>query len=751
MQTPLNEVFRQAFALDDRGDYRRARALYDQILRAVPDHPGALLRIARHLRREGDMTAARATLERALVSADAMSLPSAEIWAALGELHRSAGAYDDARAAYERALATAPEFAAALMGLGAVALDRGDPREAERRFRAVVAALPASPYGWVNLALALIHQGRLDEADEAVRMGMERRPRGSESRQIAATIAYRRGEYARSETLCREGLAQSPGHSAMSQLLAQSLEARGVLAEARALMVDVVGARPDDSEARVCLGRICLGLGNAVEAREHLEAAVAAGVDTAAVLANLGLARLNTGDLAGAIAVLEQGVGRGEREASTAASLTMALREACKWDRAEALEPQLLSLALDETVDSPCPPMVALYLPVTPRQALAVARHWSRRTLRPPVRKATTAARGPRLRVGYLSSNFHEHPMAHLMAGLFERHDRRRFEVFAYSAGRDDGSAIRRRVQAAFEHWVDVRAMADEQAADRIRADAIDVLVDTMGHTEGTRLAILGWRPAPVQVHYLGFPGTLGYDAVDAIVADGVVVPEGEESAFHEKVLRLPRCYFVNDDRRTLPEPAERGALGLADDAIVLASFNQPFKLTRRFFSFWMEALQRQPRAVLWLYAPRALTVEHLRAEAARSGIGDDRLVFAGRVSQTEHVARLRTADLALDVLPYGAHTTGSDALWAGVPLLSCRGSTFAGRVGASLLSAAGLSELVTESPEAYRAALLDLVVDPHRLRDYRRRLEAGRAGAPLFDTEGFTRDWERLLEAQAP
>ena len=250
-----------------------------------------------------------------------------------------------------------------------------------------------------------------------------------------------------------------------------------------------------------------------------------------------------------------------------------------------------------------------------------------------------------------------------------------------------------------------------------------------------------------MQLHYLGYPGTLGCDAVDAIVADGIVLPPGDERHCHEAIHRLPRCYQVNDARRALPPPAARSVLGLPDAAVVLACFNQTYKLSREFFTLWLAALAAVPAAVLWLNAPLALARANLQAEAARAGVDPARIVFANRAPPVEHIARLRAADLALDVLPCSSHTTGSDALWAGVPLLSCLGSTFAGRVGASLLDATGLEQLVVASPAAYGAELVRLAANRDELHALRSHLETCRMELPLFDTAGFTRDWERLLE----
>jgi predicted O-linked N-acetylglucosamine transferase (SPINDLY family) len=363
-----------------------------------------------------------------------------------------------------------------------------------------------------------------------------------------------------------------------------------------------------------------------------------------------------------------------------------------------------------------------------------------------PAPRRPAPPRAARLRIGYLSGNFRDHPTGRLMVGLFEAHDRRGFEITGYSYGRDGGGAMGARIRAAFDRWRDVRDIGDAEVARMIRDDGIDILVDRHGYTLGGRLSILASRPAPVQVHYMSFPGTLGYDAIDGIIADAEVIPPGDEAFFHERVWRLPRCYYVNDSRRGLPAPTLRSANALPEDALVLACLNLSHKLRRPLFAAWLSALRVCDAAVLWLLAGHPRMQQNLRSEAERAGVDPGRLIFARPVAQDAHIARLACADLALDTLPYGAHTTGCDALWTGVPMLTCRGATFAGRVGASLLEAAGLPELIADSTEAYAARLLDLVSAPQRVRDYRDYLNRTRLTNPLFDTAGFTRDWEALL-----
>jgi predicted O-linked N-acetylglucosamine transferase (SPINDLY family) len=332
------------------------------------------------------------------------------------------------------------------------------------------------------------------------------------------------------------------------------------------------------------------------------------------------------------------------------------------------------------------------------------------------------------------------------VAGLIEAHDRRGVEVFGYAYGAADDSALRRRLMAGFDHWRDLHFMSDADIERSIRADRIDVLLDLKGHTRGGRLSALAERPATVQLHFMGYPGTLGFDAIDGLVADEIVIPRGDEVHFHERIFRLPRSYLATDAARRLPARAQRAAHGLPDDALVIGSLNQSYKFTRDIFDAWMEALRSAPRSVLWLFASHPRVAVNLRAEAARLGVAGERLIFATRTPQDAHIARVRCMDLALDTLPYGSHTTGIDALWAGVPMLTCRGPTFAGRVGASLLSAVELPQLIASDPDDYRRRLVGLACAPAILCEYAAHLERRRSMLALWDTRGFADDFERLL-----
>ncbi len=747
MRMTLNEAFARAVAADRRGDRRAARAIYDNILAAVPEHPGALLGIARQLRSQRAWDDARAMLGRAMQSASAMGLPGEELWVELGRVELETHDLAAARDACEAALRGRPQFVPALLAAGDVALAEGDLVAAESRFRAALAEGEERAGPWVGLAQALAGRRRFDEATSALGRAMALAPSDRGTLTAAAWIALEMKDWNGAEAHCRAGLAVAPGDATLLGLLGRALKSRGAYSAARRAFEDAVAADPDDVPARLGLSAVLLDLGAADAARECLEPLLAKGAANAEVFANLGLAWLAREDYEKAAQMFARAVDAKPGFTPALASLVSARQYLCDWEGLDELVSRLTATLDEPDADRRLSPFVALALPVSSAQQLAVARRWSREMLPVPAAPALVSVRGDRLRIGYLSSDFRDHPTGRLMVGLFEAHDRRKVEVFGYGYGRASDSPLRRRIVAAFDHWRDLGSMSDPRIAETIRADRIDVLIDRKGHTRGGRLAALAERPASVQLHYMSFPGTLGYDAIDGLIADEIVIPPGDDRFYHERVFRLPRCYFVTDGARDLPDRVPRADHGLPDDAIVLASLNQTYKITREVFLIWIEALRAEPRAVLWLYADHPRVQANLREQAAEHGVAAGRLVFATSVPQEAHIARLRCADLSLDTLPYGSHTTGVDALWVGVPMLTCLGATFAGRVGASLLIAAGLPDLVTPDLDAYRRRLHELVADPGQLREYAAHLDQGRGTLPVWDTPAFAADLERLLE----
>jgi len=431
-----------------------------------------------------------------------------------------------------------------------------------------------------------------------------------------------------------------------------------------------------------------------------------------------------------------------------AVALAIRCQQVCDWKEIGPLWKRSLEAQLSGRADPS--PFNLLSMPSTPAGQLACARLWGKVHARgiTPAKWDRRPPERERLRIGYLSADLRKHAVAYLAAELFELHDRRRFEVVGYSYGPDDSSAIRARLMLGFDRFADIRNSTHEQAAQLIQEDGVDILVDLTGITQHCRPRILAHRPAPIQVNYLGYPGTMGADFIDYILVDSFIAPPAQAEFFSEKLVWLPYCYQVNDRRREVsPRTPTRAECGLPERGLVLSSFSNTFKLTPEVFDIWMRILRETAGAVLWLIGDNATAEENLRREAQARGVSVDRLVFAPRCEMPDHLARQKLADLSIDTFPYNAHTTASDALWVGVPVVTLSGETFAARVAGSLLTSVGLPELVTRTPADYEALILRLARRPDELRAVREKLAANLAAAPLFATPRMTHEIERAYE----
>ncbi|HTP71719.1 MAG TPA: hypothetical protein VML58_05815 [Burkholderiaceae bacterium] len=444
-------------------------------------------------------------------------------------------------------------------------------------------------------------------------------------------------------------------------------------------------------------------------------------------------------------------LGLGGSELSARALLVFLEREACRWDEAD-VELRRLRQAVRVAPEGAAVETGAFVHAVLVDDALEqrkvathYARHLAARTVALP--RVQVRPRDGRLRIGYLSADFHQHATSQLTVQMFEAHDRSRFEVSLFSASADDGSLLRRRMEAAAEHFVDLHGHDVAQMAAAIRARGIDILVDVKGATHGSVMQVMAYRAAPLQVNWLGFPGTSGADYIDYVIGDPIVTPLAHEAHFSERIAQLPLCYQPNDSRRALPLAQPRADWGLPEGALVLCGFHQTYKISRDVFASWCRLLQALPDAVLWLLCWNANVQAALTGAAAAMGVDPARLVFAPRLPADQHLSRLAAADLYLDAWPCNAHTTASEALWAGVPPITVVGETFAQRVASSLLHASGLPELVCRDGAQYEQTVLALARDPARRRRLRDTLIAQRSGHPLFDGARFARDVEALFE----
>jgi predicted O-linked N-acetylglucosamine transferase (SPINDLY family) len=414
----------------------------------------------------------------------------------------------------------------------------------------------------------------------------------------------------------------------------------------------------------------------------------------------------------------------------------------CEWS---GLDTHLASLrAMLLAGKDAATPFIVIALMDSPQLQLRAARNWARRM--PAQRPHFARAPGrERVRVGYFSADFHNHPVPALTVGMFEHHDRRRFEIIAMSYGPEKADDMRARLRNGCDRFIDVRGLGDAEIAQASRDLGIDIAIDLQGFTENQRPAIFAHRAAPVQAGYLGYPGTTGAEFTDYLIADRVLIPKVSRAHYTEKIVYLPHSYQANDGRRSIAEREfSRLELGLPERGFVYCCFNNAYKIMPQTFDVWMRILRRVPTSVLW-YAPSGDTADtNLRREAGARGVNPERLIRALRLPLlSEHLARHRAADLFLDTLPFNAHTTASDALWAGLPVLTRIGESLAARVAASLLRALGLEELITSSEADYEEQAVALASDPLRLAQIRQQLAAARLSAPLFDTERFTRYME--------
>lgn len=534
--------------------------------------------------------------------------------------------------------------------------------------------------------------------------------------------------------------------------LGMSLSAAGDTAGATAALEAALAIDPDFHPARLNLGVVTASRGAIENALGHWRDVVGrldrVNAETLRykkmALRNLAYHFEQTSRFAEAEAALQQSLALDPHQTDVAQHWLSSRQEQCIWPPVAPLD----GLSRDGLIRAMLPLSLAAW-DDDPMLQLAAAWHHAR-PLNPSrqrfdhPRPPADAVSPRRRRVGYMSSDLRAHAVGSLVPEVFERHDRTAFEVFAYSIGTAGTDALALRLRGAVEHWVDVTALDDLSAAQRIADDGIDILVDLNGHTRDARTAVAAMGPAPVIVNWLGYPGTMGTAYHHYIIADPWIVPEGHEIHYSETVLRLP-CYQPNDGKRIAATPQRRADVGLPEDAVVFCCFNSAHKITRFTFARWMQILRAVPDSVLWLFETTPATSQRLRAAAAEAGVAGERLIFAPKLASAAHLARYTLADLFLDTFPYGAHTTGSDALWMGLPVLTLSGHSFASRVCGSLVRAAGLPDLVCGSPEDYVAQAVTLGNDRRELTRLKERLTAQRAGCTLFDMDLLVRSLEGL------
>jgi predicted O-linked N-acetylglucosamine transferase (SPINDLY family) len=643
-------------------------------------------------------------------------------------------------------------------------------------------------------ALAL-HRGRkLEDAERLYREILAEEPRHFDALHLVGLVQYEMGRWDAAVASIRAAIAVRPGFAPAFANLGLALQKLQHLDEALASYDRALALAPDYAEGHYNRGNVLLDLKRLEDAVASFDRALALEAGRAPALYNRGIALLDLERPEEAVASFDRALALKPEYAQALYNRAIALQHLRRQDEVAASLARLLELVPDfpfapgmllhaqmhccdwskfgPAVDAINQGVRARKRVAEPFGYLGISDSADEQRICAEVFAAVRAPVAPapmwngetwgnaKIRIGYVSGEFRHQATSVLIGELFELHDRGRFELIAFDNGGDDASVLRGRIERAFSEIVSIARLGDREAAVAIRDRKIDLLINLNGYFGRERQRVFSFRPCPIQVSYLGFPGTLGAPYIDYILADPQVIPEGHDAFYTEKVVRLPDTYQVNDRQRVIAERVPtRAELGLPAAGFVFCCFNNNYKITPRTFDIWMRLLSGVPGSVLWLLEGNAAAVRNLRQEAQRRGVAPERLVFAPRMNLPEHLARHRQADLFVDTLPCNAHTTASDALWAGLPLLTCTGGTCAGRVGASLLHAAGLPELVTDSLDAYEARARELATASGELADIRARLERNRSTCPLFDTERFRRHiesaystmWERWQRGEPP
>jgi protein O-GlcNAc transferase len=648
--------------------------------------------------------------------------------------------FEEALTSYDRALALNPGYVEALCNRGNTFQKLERFEQALASYDEVLALKPDFAQGLYNRGSALQGLMRFEEALASYDGALTLNPNWVEALCNRGNTLQKLERFEEALASYEKVLALKPGFADAFYNCGIVLQELNRLDEALASYGKALAIEPGSAVARLNRGNMLMRLGRLGEALASYEQALVLKPGYPEALHNRGNVLLELNRIDEALASYEQA----PDYIDAFGGAIWCINRLCDWRRKESVAAEVNAHIRDRrSIISPFTFLgYSSDLALQQQCAVNFAAGRLPRVLRP---LSGAAARRPgKVRIAYLSADFRSHAMAHLTAELFERHDRSRFEVIALSYGVDDGSNMRKRLTSAFDRFADVRGMSDKSAALMLHNLGADIAIDLMGHTRDSRPGILAYRPAPVQASYLGYPGTMGASFIDYIIADETVVPFEHQPFYTEKIVQLPGCYQVNDSRRIISDrtPTRREA-GLPEDGFVFCCFNQNWKITSEVFDVWMRLLHALDGSVLWLLQDNEGAERNLRDAAKARGIDPARLVFAGRLPSGGHLARHRLANLFLDTLPYNAHSTASDALWAGLPVVTRIGEAFAGRVAASLLKAIGLPELVTQDLAAYEALAFRLASDAKLLETYRNRLGQNRLTHPLFDTDRFRRQLE--------
>ena len=728
------------------GITQKALELYARAIELLPEKAMTYYKRANLLKNCGHAEESLKDYDRAVAANPNFAIAFCNRGVVLQQLDR----LEEALESYCRAIELSPTDAFAHFNRGLVLRELNQLEEARRSFEQAVAIKTDYADCYCNLGLLQADLKEWQGALASYNRCIEIRPGFAHAYFSRGVLQQARMEWEEALSNYDRAIELEPGH-------AEAHNNRGVLlgelrqwSAAYASLGRAISLRPQFAEAYFNKGNLLAQVSRPQDAIANFDRAIALKPDYVDAFQNRADAYLQVKQYESAIQDYDRAIRQDSKRSYLMGMRLHAQMNICDWTDLE-LNLRRLSSGIEagEPLTTPFPLLALLD---RPDLQLKVARLWARDRCSVPAPTAILRkhSQKSRLRIGYFSGDFYVHPVSMIIAGVIESHDRSKFEVIGFSYGPDTRDDMRRRLEKAFDQFIDVRDKSDQEVASMARSLEIDIAVDLAGYTGNGRTKIFAWRAAPLQINFLGYPGTMGTNFMDYLVADATVLPMGQWRNYTEKVIYLPTCILPIDSTRKIAEiEFSREQHGLPTFGFVFCCFNNSYKITPDVFELWMRILKRTPNGVLWLSRNNETAVSNLRRECSLRGIAPERLVFADRVaSHAEHLARQRLADLFLDTLPYNAHATATDALWAGLPLVTQCGEAFPGRVAASLVKAIGLPELITSTPQEYEELAVRLAANPPLLAEIKDKLLLNRSRTQLFDTRLLATNLEAAFEA---
>ena len=661
----------------------------------------------------------------------------------IGNIFKNQDMLEEAIEAYHKVVAIKPDYADAYYNIGTVLQQQNKLEESIEAYQKALVIKPDYADVYYNMGIVLQQQNKLEESIEAYQKALVIKPDYADVYYNMGIVLQQQNKLEEAIKACKKALAIKPDDASAYNNMGTILQQKNKLEEAVKAYKKALAIKPDDADAYNKMGIVLKKQNKLEEAIDAYKKSLDIRPDYADVYYNMGIVLQLQNKLEESIEAYNKALKiEHDHEGARVGKLYQSAK-ICNWGAIEEdaklipelgiLEKHVLPFCLLPLEDSPDRHLI--------RSKIHSNANYPEKPLPP---KDRLPKRPKRIRIGYFSSDFREHPVAHLIAKVPELHNRDQFEVFGYSLHGSSSDEMHQRLARSFDCFLYVQDMSDKDISLRARQDKIDIAVDLNGYTQNSRTRIFAYRAAPIQINYLGYPGTLGADFMDYIVADRFLIPDENQKYFNEKPLYLPNTYMPTDDCREISQkPMYRSDMGLPDDAFIFCCFNNNYKISSNEFDIWMRLLTKVENSVLWLRESNQFARINMKKEAQKRKVDPSRLVFADRVPMDEHLARQRLADLFVDTFAFNAHTTAADALWAGLPVVTKIGMGFASRVAGSLLNAVGLTDLVTQTEKDYETLILELATNPTKLAKIKEKLASNRLSQPLFNTELYTKHLE--------